>query len=70
MGCARIAKGEGSSEDITELRRLARLVNLTSLCGLGRSVAWPIDSALKHFGEEFNVSKTHRTGTGPNRCRE
>jgi NADH:ubiquinone oxidoreductase subunit F (NADH-binding)/NADH:ubiquinone oxidoreductase subunit E len=51
--CERIAAGRGSGEDVVELKRLARLLDLTSLCGLGRSVAWPVESALRHFGEEF-----------------
>jgi NADP-reducing hydrogenase subunit HndC len=55
--CERIAKGQGSAADVAELRRLARLLDLTSLCGLGRSVAWPAESALRHFGEEFAAGK-------------
>jgi NADH-quinone oxidoreductase subunit F len=51
--CERFATGRGSAEDLVELKWLARMLDLTSLCGLGRSVAWPIESALKHFGSEF-----------------
>jgi len=51
--CERFAAGRGSTEDLAELKRLARMLDLTSLCGLGRSVAWPIESALRHFGGEF-----------------
>jgi NADH:ubiquinone oxidoreductase subunit F (NADH-binding) len=51
--CERIAQGRGNAEDLAELKRLARLLDWTSFCGLGRSVAWPVESALRHFGNEF-----------------
>jgi NADH:ubiquinone oxidoreductase subunit F (NADH-binding) len=54
--CERFAAGRGSAEDLAELQRLAHVLDLTSLCGLGRSVAWPIESALQHFGSEFTVA--------------
>jgi NADP-reducing hydrogenase subunit HndC len=56
--CERIAAGRGSRADLVELKRLARLLHLTSLCGLGRSVAWPVESALRHFGDEFAPGST------------
>jgi NADP-reducing hydrogenase subunit HndC len=51
--CERFAAGRGSAEDLAELNRLARMLDLTSFCGLGRSVAWPIESAIRHFSGEF-----------------
>jgi NADH:ubiquinone oxidoreductase subunit F (NADH-binding)/NADH:ubiquinone oxidoreductase subunit E len=51
--CERLAAGRGSATDVAELRRLAHLLDLTSLCGLGRSVRWPVESALRHFSNEF-----------------
>jgi len=51
--CERIAEGRGGEADPAELSRLARLLDVTSLCGLGRSVSWPVESALRHFGAEF-----------------
>jgi len=57
LACARIAAGQGGTGDLAELKRLARLLDLTSLCGLGRSVAWPVESALRHFGDEFTLGK-------------
>jgi NADH:ubiquinone oxidoreductase subunit F (NADH-binding)/NADH:ubiquinone oxidoreductase subunit E len=59
--CERIASREAHTEDLTELRRLARLMNVTSLCGLGQSVAWPVESALRHFGEDFDMGKAPLT---------
>jgi NADH-quinone oxidoreductase subunit F len=49
----RIATGCGNRSDVAELKRLAGQMNLTSLCGLGQSAAWPIESALRHFEAEF-----------------
>jgi NADH:ubiquinone oxidoreductase subunit F (NADH-binding) len=59
--CERIARGEARAEDLAELRRLARLMNVTSLCGLGQSVAWPVESALRHFGGDFDVGRAPLT---------
>ena len=43
----------GSSQDLERLAVLARLLQTTSLCGLGISAAKPIQSALTHFRECF-----------------
>jgi NADH:ubiquinone oxidoreductase subunit F (NADH-binding) len=51
--CERVAGGRGSMADLAALGRLASLMNRTSLCGLGQSVAWPVESALRHFHAEF-----------------
>jgi NADH:ubiquinone oxidoreductase subunit F (NADH-binding)/NADH:ubiquinone oxidoreductase subunit E len=55
--CERIARGEARTGDLAQLTRLARLMNWTSLCGLGQSVAWPVESALRHFGGQFETGK-------------
>jgi NADH-quinone oxidoreductase subunit F len=52
----RIANGEGHAGEVDELRRLARMMNVASFCGLGQSAAWPIESALKYFGHEFETT--------------
>jgi NADH-quinone oxidoreductase subunit F len=49
----RLAAGNAQADDLAELRRLSRMLRLTSFCGLGQSVAWPIDSALVNFASEF-----------------
>jgi NADH:ubiquinone oxidoreductase subunit F (NADH-binding)/NADH:ubiquinone oxidoreductase subunit E len=46
----RIAAGRTDSNDLPRLRELAQMLGNTSLCGLGQSAAWPIQSALVHFG--------------------
>ena len=50
-----ILDGVGGSDQLAQLARLAKTLEATSLCGLGKSVAWPIDSALQHFGAELGA---------------
>jgi bidirectional [NiFe] hydrogenase diaphorase subunit len=52
----RLENDNARRDDIEQLARLSKMLRLTSLCGLGQSVAWPIDSALKNFPEEFQCS--------------
>ena len=56
-------RGQGRART-AELERLARLMNLTSLCGLGQSVAGPVESALRHFGDEFAAGRVLVTSRG------
>jgi NADH-quinone oxidoreductase subunit F len=49
----RIAAGERRADDPGRLPQLARVMKSASFCGLGQSVAIPIESALQHFGREF-----------------
>lgn len=49
----RIARNEGRPGDINQLRHLAELLQQTSFCGLGQSIALPINSAIDHFPEDF-----------------
>jgi len=50
----RLVAREGTQEDIRKLDQLAETLERTSFCGLGQSAAWPIKSALIHFGDAFN----------------
>ena len=50
----RLVSGNRSREDISKLAQLAETLEKTSFCGLGQSAAWPIKSALVHFGAAFN----------------
>ena len=59
--CERIAGGVARTEDLADLRRLARLMSATSLCGLGQSVAWPVESALRLFADEFDRNRAPLT---------
>jgi NADH-quinone oxidoreductase subunit F len=49
----RLASGQGSPNDLDELRYLAEIVGAASLCGLGQMSGGPINSALHFFGEEM-----------------
>ncbi len=48
-----LANGTASSDDIDQLSTLARLVNNTSLCGLGLAAGNPILSGLHFFHDEL-----------------
>ena len=50
----KIISGKGNEEDIIKLEELCKLVNTTSLCGLGISASNPVISTLKNFREEYN----------------
>jgi NADH:ubiquinone oxidoreductase subunit F (NADH-binding)/(2Fe-2S) ferredoxin/NAD-dependent dihydropyrimidine dehydrogenase PreA subunit len=49
----RITDGQAVVEDLDKLERLARLIQKTSLCGLGQNAPNPVLSLLKNFREEF-----------------
>jgi NADH:ubiquinone oxidoreductase subunit F (NADH-binding) len=49
----RLARGEGSSEDIQSIEDLANVMSLSALCGLGQSAAIPVLDTLKHFRKEY-----------------
>ncbi len=49
----RITEGQGTMEDIDKLERLGKLIQKTSLCGLGQTAPNPVLSVLKNFREEF-----------------
>ena len=49
----RLMSGRGSTGDLDELRYLAEVVGLASLCGLGTAAGGPINSALHFFGDEL-----------------
>jgi NADH:ubiquinone oxidoreductase subunit F (NADH-binding)/ferredoxin len=49
----RITDGNATLEDLDKLERLAKLIQKTSLCGLGQNAPNPVLSVLKNFREEF-----------------
>ncbi|MGE5479203.1 MAG: NADH-ubiquinone oxidoreductase-F iron-sulfur binding region domain-containing protein [Chloroflexota bacterium] len=51
----RITDGRGVPEDIDKLQRLGKLMNKTSLCGLGQSAPNPVLSTIANFREEFDI---------------
>jgi NADH:ubiquinone oxidoreductase subunit F (NADH-binding) len=48
LQCRKVQTG-----DLDRLAQFSELLRVTSLCGLGQSVAWPINSAMTNFPEEF-----------------
>ena len=48
----RITGGSGTLEDIDKLERLGRLVQKSSLCGLGRAAPNPVLSTLNQYRDE------------------
>ena len=51
----RICDGEGKKTDIGELETLARIVQNSSLCGLGKTAPNPVLSTIKYFRDEYEA---------------
>ncbi|HUO60093.1 MAG TPA: NADH-ubiquinone oxidoreductase-F iron-sulfur binding region domain-containing protein, partial [Candidatus Acidoferrales bacterium] len=49
----RIVNGEGTDQDIDQLKRLAEMVKSTSLCGLGQTAPNPTLTTLRYFMDEY-----------------
>ena len=63
----RLCAGEGKKTDIQELENLAKMIQNTSLCGLGRTAPNPVLSTIKYFREEYWAHLNKRCPAG--RCR-
>ncbi|MDY4104774.1 MAG: NADH-quinone oxidoreductase subunit NuoF [Oscillospiraceae bacterium] len=48
-----ICNGEGTLEDLDELEEIARMMEKSSLCGLGKTAANPVLSTLANFRDEY-----------------
>jgi NADH:ubiquinone oxidoreductase subunit F (NADH-binding) len=51
----KIRNGEGNSEDLKNLERLARSITKGSLCGLGKTATNPVLTTLHYFREEYEA---------------
>ena len=51
----RISKGEGKEEDIELLEDIGFILEQGSLCGLGKSAANPVLTAIRYFRDEYEV---------------
>jgi NADH:ubiquinone oxidoreductase subunit F (NADH-binding) len=51
----RITTGNGVPEDLDKLERLCRLLQKSSLCGLGRAAPNPVLSTLQYFRSEYEM---------------
>ena len=62
----RITKGQGKESDINELYSLAKTIQSSALCGLGKTAPNPVLSTLQNFKDEYMehiVDKKCRTGS-------
>ena len=50
---SRITKGEGTREDLEQLKDLSQSVSEGSLCGLGRTAPNPVLTSLNYFADEY-----------------
>ncbi|HHJ13315.1 MAG TPA: NADH oxidoreductase (quinone) subunit F [Gammaproteobacteria bacterium] len=56
----RIEEGQGRMEDIDLLASAAGQIEGHTICAFGDAAAWPVQSFIKHFREEFEYHVTHR----------
>ncbi len=49
----RITHGEGKTEDLETMQDLGEILNVGSLCALGRSAANPVLSTIRYFKDEY-----------------
>jgi len=49
----RITQGNGRMDDIDQLKKLARMIQKSSLCGLGKTAPNPVLSTLQNFEDEY-----------------
>ena len=56
----RIMDGQGHEEDLDKLLDVANKIEGHTICALGDAAAWPVQSFLKHFHNEFEFMIAHR----------
>lgn len=56
----RIEHGEGTLEDIENLRRAAKNIEGRTICAFGEAAAWPVGGMLKYFYDEFVYHVEHK----------
>jgi NADH-quinone oxidoreductase subunit F len=60
----RFEKGEGRTEDIDLLMDIANNIEGNTICALGDAAAWPVQSMIRRFRDEFEKRvKTSTAGT-------
>jgi len=62
---SKLTKGEGTREDLDQLKILSRDVSRGSLCGLGKTAPNPVLTSLKYFEDEYiaHVDRKECPGT-------
>ncbi len=56
----RIVSGHGEPGDIEKLVNVANNIEGRTICALGEAAAWPVQSFVKHFYEEFDYFIKHK----------
>jgi len=56
----RIENGQGRTEDLDLLESAAGQIAGHTICAFGEAAAWPVQSFIKHFREEFEYHITHK----------
>ncbi len=56
----RIYHGHGEPGDLEKLKSVADNIEGRTICGLGDAAAWPVQSFLKHFSDEFEYCIQHK----------
>ncbi len=57
----KIEDGNGTMEDLENLRRTAKNIEGRTICAFGEAAAWPVGGMLKHFYDEFVYHVEHKT---------
>jgi len=57
----RIENGEGTLEDLDLLKDVADNIEGRTICALGDAAAWPVQSFLKHFRDEFEYQVKNKS---------
>ena len=55
----RIERGEARQEELDMLVDVANNIEGRTICALGDAAAWPVQSFLKHFRDEFQYHIDH-----------
>ena len=56
---SRIERGQGRQQELDMLVDIANKIEGHTICALGDAAAWPVQSFIKHFRDEFAVHVTH-----------
>jgi NADH-quinone oxidoreductase subunit F len=56
----RIEEGQGKPEDLDLLESAAGQIEGRTICAFGDAAAWPVQSFLRHFREEFEYHIAHK----------
>ncbi|MBL7215179.1 MAG: NAD(P)H-dependent oxidoreductase subunit E [Phycisphaerae bacterium] len=64
----RLCRGKGSRGDIEKLQELGKQIQITSICGLGKTAPNPVLSTIEHFRDEYEAHISGRCPAG--KCRD